>query len=64
VPQVADHVTAELAVNCWVCPWPVAADDGVMTMGEDIFAVVDATCPLPSVAVAVMVHEPGDNGAV
>ena len=37
---------------------------GEMTMGEDIFAVVDATCPLPSVAVAVMVHEPGDNGAV
>ena len=63
-PHEAFHVTDALAVNCCVCPWPVVAVMGEMTMGEDIFAVVDATCPLPSVAVAVMVHEPGDNGAV
>jgi hypothetical protein len=43
LPHEAFHVTDALAVNCWVCPWPVAADDGVMTMGEDMFAVVEVT---------------------
>ena len=43
LPHEAFHVTDALAVNCWVCPWPVAADEGVITMGEDMFAVVEVT---------------------
>jgi hypothetical protein len=55
VPHLAVHVTGALAVNCWVCPWGVVADTGVITMGDTTFTLAVAL-PLPLVAVAVMVH--------
>jgi len=53
-----------LAVNCWVCPWAVVAAAGVTASAAEMVATVDVTCPLPSVAVAVMVQEPGVAGVL
>ena len=64
LPHEAAHRTGEFAVNCCVWPWAVLALEGVITMGDLTVATVDAVCPLPSVAVALIVHEEGLNGAV
>jgi hypothetical protein len=64
LPHDAAQVTAALAVNCCVWPWPVDAVAGVIVNGDRTVAVVEALWPLPSVAVAVMVQEPGASGAV
>ncbi len=47
LPHDAAHLTAELAVNCCVCPCKVAALAGVIVIGELIVAVVDAEAPPP-----------------
>jgi hypothetical protein len=52
------------AVNCCVRLCTVFALAGEITNGEVMVAVVDAVWPLPSVAVAVIVQEPGASGAV
>jgi hypothetical protein len=64
LPHDAAQLTAMLAVNCCVAPCGVEAEAGAMVNGEVTVAVVDAVWPLPSVAVAVMVQEPGAIGAV
>jgi hypothetical protein len=42
----------------------VVAEGGEMLTGEEIVAVVAALAPLPSVAVAVTLHDPVERGAV
>jgi hypothetical protein len=64
LPQEAAQVTFELAVNCCVCPWPVVALAGEITMGDVTFALAVAVWPLPSLAVPVIVQDPGTSGAV
>ena len=64
LPQEAAQVTAALAVNCCVCPWPVVAVAGVIVKGDCTVATLVALRPLLSLAVAVMVQEPGTSGAV
>ena len=59
LPHPALQFTGTLVVNCCVCPCGVLALVGVMMIGDTMFAVEDAVWPLPSVAVAVMVHGPG-----
>jgi hypothetical protein len=55
VPHFAVHETGMFAVNCWVFPCGVLADDGVMVMAE-ITVTLAVTLPLPFVAFAVTVH--------
>jgi hypothetical protein len=64
LPHDAAQVEARFAVNCCVAPCGVDAVAGVTVSGSVTVAVVDAVWPLPSVAVAVMVQEPGAIGAV
>ena len=65
VPQEAAQLTGWLAVKVWVfkaCRFSAA---GVRVIGEAATVVtVLAVRPLPSVAVAVTVHEPAVVGAV
>jgi len=49
-------------VNCCVPPCAVVADAGAIASAADTVTTVDETCPLPSVAVAVTVHEVGAAG--
>jgi len=63
LPQVADQLTAVFAENCCFCPCAVTALAGEIVIGDVTLANVDVE-PLPLVAVAVMVHEPGASGAV
>ena len=63
-PQLADHLDGTLALNCSL---PIAkreAAAGLMVTPENIVAVEKATWPLPSVAVAEMVHDSARDGAV
>jgi hypothetical protein len=53
-----------LAVNCCVDPWAVVTVAGVIVNDEVTVTTVDVTRPLPSVAVAVTVHDPGVAGSV
>jgi hypothetical protein len=64
LPHDAAHVTGEFAVNCCVCPVGVLTLAGVIVIGEFTVATVEAVWPLPSVAVALMVHDDGARGAV
>ena len=64
LPHDAAQVTGEFAVNCCVCPEGVLALEGVITIGELTVATVEAVWPLPSVALALMVHDDGARGAV
>ena len=64
LPQDVAHLTAALAVNCWVSPSAVVALAGVILMGELIVAVVDAEAPPPEVGLALTVQAPAVSGAV
>ena len=63
-PQVDAHETDWLALNNCVFRACRLAFAGVMVIGDDTAAEVLAVFPLPSIAVAVMVHEPSTSGAV
>ena len=51
-------------MNCCVCPSGVVAAAGLIASAAVTVTTVEVTWPLPSVAVAVTVHEPVAEGAV
>ena len=63
-PHEALQVTAWLAEKVSELSACKPPEEGEMVMGECTVTAVVADLPVPSVALAVTVHEPGDRGAV
>src|SRR6185369_2389470 len=62
LPQVADQIAGRLAVNCCLPRAKRLGSPGLITIAGVMVAVVEAVWPVPSVAVAITVQEPGDAG--